>query len=155
MKTELYSTPNNLSIYSREHINSQNRLLSPITQSQYDISKSLNAYKLQIFNKDKIIMNNTKQIGHLNKKIEFLSQTLEDKNKIISEIENKIKELNNIIDNQKNEDYKNKELINKYKLDIENEMQINENNKNNYDNNYNILYEKIENSNLYLKSLEQ
>ena len=116
MKTDLFSTPNNLSIYSREHINSQNRLLSPM--SQYDASKALNAYKLQIFNKDKIIMNNTKQIAHLNKKVEFLSQTLEEKNKIISELENKIKELNNIIDNQKNEDYKNKELINKYKLDI-------------------------------------
>ena len=146
----MYNTPTNLSFCPYAHPNN--------TYSNFhdnNSSNSLNNYKLQLFSKDKTIMNYRKQIEQQNEKLESLLLSVEKKDKQISQYDNNIKELNLIIDKQKNENFKNQELINKYKFQIENEMQINEQNRNNYDNNYNLLYNNLEQSKLKINNLEQ
>ena len=150
----IHCAPKNLSFISYDQINDQN-------ESYYNnflgnnSSKSLNSYKLKLYDKDKIIMNYTNKISQQNQKIEGLVSSLEEKNKEISNLEDKVNQLNNIIDSQKKEDYQNKEIINKFKFDLNNEIKMNENNKNYYDNNYNIICQKLENSDLKIKDLEQ
>ena len=155
MNKNLSYIPNNFSFYSNDHINDQNSSYYNNNFHHNHSSKSLNSYKLKLYNKDKAIMNYTNQINQQNQKIEGLVLSLEQKNKDISNLENTIKDLNQIINSQKNEDYKNKEIINKFKLELDNEIQINENNKNNYDNNYFNICQKLESSNLKIKDLEQ
>ena len=151
MKTDIYNSPPSISSYcplvhpNNTYNNFHNN----------NSSNSLNNYKLQLFSKDKTIMNYKKQLEQQNEKLESLLLSMEKKDKQISQYDNNIKELNLIIDKQKNEEYKNQELINKYKFQIENEMQINEQNRNNYDNNYNLIYNNLEQSKLKINNLEQ
>ena len=150
MKTDIYTSP----------LNSPFCPYSPSNHSynnfnQNNTSSPLNDYRLQLFSKDKTIMNYKRQIDQQNQKFESLAESMEQKDKQISQYENNIKELNLLIDKLKNEDYRNQELINKYKFEIENEIQINEQNKNNYDNNYNIIYNSLEQSKLKIENLEQ
>ena len=56
-------------------------------------SNALNNYKLQIYNKDKIIMNYTKQINEQNKKFEMMENSLKLKDNQLSNLE---KTLNDI-----------------------------------------------------------
>ena len=150
MKTDIYTSPLNSPFcpyYPSNH--SYNNF------NQNNTSSPLNDYRLQLFSKDKTIMNYKRQIDQQNQKFESLAESMEQKDKQISQYENNIKELNLLIDKLKNEDYRNQELINKYKFEIENEIQINEQNKNNYDNNYNIIYNSLEQSKLKIENLEQ
>ena len=96
-------------------------------------------------------MNFTNQFDQQSKKIESINKTLEEKDREINNLENRIKELNLYIDNQKKEENKNRELIDKYKFQI----QTHEFNKNNYDSNYNIMCQRIDEDKLRIKELEQ
>ena len=116
---------------------------------------SINNYKIQLFNKDKTIMNYTKQIEEQNKKLEALDNSLKLKDKQISQLENIIKELNLNIENQKKEIYNNNELIDKYKFEIESQMHASEQNQTIYDNNFNNMTSKLEENQLKINELEK
>ena len=115
----------------------------------------MNNYKLQIFNKDKVIMNYTKQIEQQNNKLEALNNSLKIKDKQILQLQNTIKELNLNIENLKKELSNNNELIEKYKYEIENQIQTSEHNQNIYDDNYNTMNIKLEENKNRINELEQ
>ena len=54
-------------------------------------SNALNNYKLQLYNKDKLIMNYTKQINEQNKKLELMENSLKLKDNQLSHLEKKNK----------------------------------------------------------------
>ena len=115
----------------------------------------MNNYKLQIFNKDKVIMNYTKQIEQQNNKLEALNNSLKIKDKQNLQLQNTIKELNLNIEKQKKELSNNNELIEKYKFEIENQIQTSEHNQNIYDDNYNTMIRKLEENKNRINELEQ
>ena len=124
-------------------------------EKQQIAQNSINNYKLQLYNKDKTIMNYTKQIEEQNRKLEALDNSLKLKDKQISQLENVIKELNLNIENQKKEIYNNNELIDKYKFEIENQMHTSEQNQTIYDNNFNTMTNKLEENQCKINELEK
>ena len=136
--------------------NPQNQIQNGIQdQTNFTSNNALNNYKLQLFNKDKKIMNYTKQIEQQNKKLEALEQSLNLKDKQIIQLENKIKELISNIEKQKIEINKNNELIDKYKFQIETQIQTSEQNQSIYDNNFNTMTNKLEKNQTKINELEK
>ena len=118
-------------------------------------NNNINNYKLQLYNKDKSIMNYTKQLEQQNKKLEALDNSLKLKDKQISLLENTIKELNLNIENQKKELNNNNDLIEKYKYEIESQIQRSEHNQTINDNNFNNMNNKLEENKYKINELEK
>ena len=141
-----------------KYFNSQNKTqIKKINQKNKSIyiQDHLNKYKLQLFNKDKTIMNYTKQLGQQNKKLEALDNSLKIKDKQISDLQNTIKELNLNIEDQKKELINNNELIEKYKYQLETNIVKSEQNQNIFDSNYNTMNNKLEENISKISELEQ
>lgn len=139
--------------YSNNNLKKKMKILEDGNQVYSE--NNINSYKLQLFNKDKTIMNYTKQIEDQNKKLEALDISLKLKDKQISQLEDVIKELNINIEKQKKEIYNNNELIDKYKFEIENQIHTSEQNQTIYDNNFNTMNNQLEENKYKIDELEK
>ena len=119
-----------------------------------NISSLINSYKLQLYNKDKIIMNYTKQISEQNKKFELLENSLKLKENQINNLEKALKEFKFNFENQKKENMRNNELIDNYKNQIENQIHQSEHNQTIYDNNFSTMSNKLEENKNKINELE-
>ena len=120
-----------------------------------NIGKTINNYKLQLFNKDKTIMNYSKQLSEQKKKFELMENSLKLKDNQISNLEKSLKELSTQIENMKNENIKNNELIEKYKYQIESQIQQSEHNQSIYDNNFSTMSNRLEENKTKINELEE
>ena len=120
-----------------------------------NFSNALNNYKLQLYNKDKTIMNYTKQISEQNKKFEIMEKSLKIKDNQITNLEKALKDLSVKIENLKNENIKNNELIEKYKYQIETQIQQSEHNQTIYDNNFSNMSNRLEENKTKINELEE
>ena len=120
-----------------------------------NISNTINNYKLQLFNKDKTIMNYTKQLSEQNKKFELMENSLKIKDNQIANLEKALKDLSAQMENMKNENIKNNELIEKYKYQIETQIQQSEHNQTIYDNNFSTMSNRLEENKSKINELEE
>ena len=104
-----------------------------------NIHKEQNNLLLQLFEKDKSIMEHLKTIEEQNKKIESLSQNLSTKNIQLTKLDNTINELKKIINDLKKENNLINEEMNKYKIKIESDVYNNMQNQNLYNTKLNEL----------------
>ena len=118
-------------------------------------SNALNNYKLQLYNKDKLIMNYTKQINEQNKKLELMENSLKLKDNQLSNLEKTIKDLSTKMENLRNENAQNNELIEKYKYQIETQIQQSEHNQTIYDNNFSTMSNRLEENKTKINELEE
>jgi len=118
-------------------------------------SNALNNYKLQIYNKDKIIMNYTKQINEQNKKFEMMENSLKLKDNQLSNLEKTLKDITTKMEKLKNENAQNNELIEKYKYQIETQIQQSEHNQTIYDNNFSTMSNRLEENKNKINELEE
>ena len=120
-----------------------------------NISNTINNYKLQLFNKDKTIMNYSKQLSEQNKKFELMENSLKIKDNQIANLEKALKDLSVQMENMKNENIKNNELIEKYKYQIETQIQQSEHNQTIYDNNFSTMSNRLEENKSKINELEE
>ena len=120
-----------------------------------NISNTINNYKLQLFNKDKTIMNYSKQLSEQNKKFELMENSLKIKDNQIANLEKALKDLSTQMENMKNENIKNNELIEKYKYQIETQIQQSEHNQTIYDNNFSTMSNRLEENKSKINELEE
>ena len=120
-----------------------------------NISNTINNYKLQLFNKDKTIMNYSKQLSEQNKKFELMENSLKIKDNQIANLEKALKDLSSQMENMKNENIKNNELIEKYKYQIETQIQQSEHNQTIYDNNFSTMSNRLEENKSKINELEE
>ena len=120
-----------------------------------NFSNALNNYKLQIYNKDKIIMNYTKQINEQNKKFEMMENALKLKDNELANLEKTINEISSKMDKLRNENTQNNELIEKYKYQIETQIQQSEHNQTIYDNNFSTMSNRLEENKNKINELEE
>ena len=118
-------------------------------------SNALNNYKLQLYNKDKLIMNYTKQINEQNKKLELMENSLKLKDNQLSNLEKTIKDLSTKMENLRNENAQNNELIEKYKYQIETQIQQSEHNQTIYDNNFSTMSNRLEENKTKINELKE
>ena len=118
-------------------------------------SNALNNYKLQIYNKDKIIMNYTKQINEQNKKFEMMENSLKLKDNQLSNLEKTLNDITTKMEKLKNENAQNNELIEKYKYQIETQIQQSEHNQTIYDNNFSTMSNRLEENKNKINELEE
>ena len=118
-------------------------------------SNALNNYKLQIYNKDKIIMNYTKQINEQNKKFEMMENSLKLKDNQLSNLEKTLSDITTKMEKLKNENAQNNELIEKYKYQIETQIQQSEHNQTIYDNNFSTMSNRLEENKNKINELEE
>ena len=116
---------------------------------------ALNNYKLQIYNKDKIIMNYTKQINEQNKKFEMMENSLKLKDNQLSNLEKTLNDITTKMEKLKNENAQNNELIEKYKNQIETQIQQSEHNQTIYDNNFSTMSNRLEENKNKINELEE
>ena len=129
-------------------------LCNELLQSS-NFSNALNNYKLQLYNKDKTIMNYTKQISEQNKKFEMMEKALKIKDNQITNLEKALKDLSVKIENLKNENNINNELIEKYKNQIETQIQQSEHNQTIYDNNFSTMSNRLQENKTKINELEE
>ena len=120
-----------------------------------NISNTINNYKLQLFNKDKTIMNYSKQLSEQNKKFELMENSLKIKDNQIANLEKALKDLSTQMEGMKNENIKNNELIEKYKYQIETQIQQSEHNQTIYDNNFSTMSNRLEENKSKINELEE
>ena len=120
-----------------------------------NISNTINNYKLQLFNKDKTIMNYSKQLSEQNKKFELMENSLKIKDNQIANLEKALNDLSTQMENMKNENIKNNELIEKYKYQIETQIQQSEHNQTIYDNNFSTMSNRLEENKSKINELEE
>jgi len=120
-----------------------------------NISNVINNYKLQLFNKDKTIMNYSKQLSEQNKKFELMENALKIKDNQISSLEKALKDLSAKMEISNKENMKNIELIEKYKYQIESQIQQSEHNQSIYDNNFSTMSNRLEENKNKINELEE
>ena len=120
-----------------------------------NISNAINNYKLQLYNKDKTIMNYSKQLAEQNKKFELMENALKIKDDQINKLEQALKDLSTQMENIKNENINNNELIEKYKYQIETQIQQSEHNQSIYDNNFSTMSNRLEENKNKINELEE
>jgi len=100
-------------------------------------------------------MNYTKQISEQNKKFEMMEKSLKIKDNQITNLEKALKDLSGKIENLKSENIKNNELIEKYKYQIETQIQQSEHNQTIYDNNFSTMTNRLEENKTKINELEE
>ena len=120
-----------------------------------NISNVINNYKLQLFNKDKTIMNYSKQLSEQSKKFELMENALKIKDNQISSLEKALKDLSAKMEISNKENMKNIELIEKYKYQIESQIQQSEHNQSIYDNNFSTMSNRLEENKNKINELEE
>jgi chromosome segregation ATPase len=100
-------------------------------------------------------MNYTKQINEQNKKLELMENSLKLKDNQLSNLEKTIKDLSSKMENLRNENAQNNELIEKYKYQIETQIQQSEHNQTIYDNNFSTMSNRLEENKTKINELEE
>ena len=112
-------------------------------------SNALNNYKLQLYNKDKLIMNYTKQINEQNKKLELMENSLKLKDNQLSNLEkndNNFSTMSNRLEKNKTKINELEEINNRLNGDI-NLLQKEIYSKNEIIENKNMINKKLSNEN--------
>ena len=120
-----------------------------------NISNVINNYKLQLFNKDKTIMNYSKQISEQNKKFQLMENSIKIKDNQISNLEKALKDISQKMEILNKDNMRNNELIEKYKYQIESQIQQSEHNQSIYDNNFSTMSNRLEENKNKINELEE